>query len=151
MVEETQRRTGQRPDSVVVDSGYTDSISIDAVDRMGVLLYGPLPTQPLTPREGKRFNPELLKPTVQDSEAMVHFKLRMDSPQGREVYRERAETAELTNAEVKDKRGLSRFLVRGLDKVQSVVLWTATALNLVRLIEAGLLLPPPVPALAPTA
>ncbi|MCB1992564.1 MAG: transposase, partial [Geminicoccaceae bacterium] len=47
----------------------------------------------------------------------------------KEIYKQRAATAECTNAQARN-RGLRRFLVRGSKKVKAVLLWFALAHNM---------------------
>jgi IS5 family transposase len=61
----------------------------------------------------------------------------MASPEGKEIYKQRAATAETVNADLKTWRGLDRLLVRGIDKVLSVALLAALAYNLMRAIRMG--------------
>ena len=55
----------------------------------------------------------------------------MGTEEAKEIYKQRAATAECVNAQAR-KRGLVRLLVRGLEKVRSVALWFATAHNMAR-------------------
>jgi hypothetical protein len=55
----------------------------------------------------------------------------MGTEQAKEIYRQRASTAECVNA-IARNRGLRQFTVRGLQKVNSVLLWYALAHNLMR-------------------
>jgi hypothetical protein len=55
----------------------------------------------------------------------------MDSEAAREIYKERAATAECVNALARN-RGLHRLPVRGLQRVRSVVRLFALAHNLMR-------------------
>jgi hypothetical protein len=52
------------------------------------------------------------------------------------IYKQRAATAECVNA-IARGRGLTQFLVRGLDKVKAVALWYAIAHNMMRAITLG--------------
>ncbi len=45
------------------------------------------------------------------------------------IYKERAATAECVNAQARN-RGLTRFLVRGIDKAKAVATWHALAHNM---------------------
>ena len=49
----------------------------------------------------------------------------------KEIYKQRPATAECVNA-IARGRGLTQFLVRGLDKVKALALWYALAHNLMR-------------------
>jgi IS5 family transposase len=55
----------------------------------------------------------------------------MGTPEAKQIYKERAATAECVNA-ISRNRGLRQFLVRGLRKVRAVALWFAIAHNLMR-------------------
>ena len=56
----------------------------------------------------------------------------MGTDAAKTIYKERAATAELTNADLRCRRGLDRLPVRGTAKVTSVLLWAALAYNLLR-------------------
>ena len=59
----------------------------------------------------------------------------MGSTQGKQIYLERAATAETVNADLKTWRGLDRLLLRGTTKVLMVATWSALAYNLMRAIR----------------
>ena len=56
----------------------------------------------------------------------------MATKEAKQIYRERAATAEWVNAQARN-RGLRQFGVRGMVKAKAVVLWYALAHNLMRL------------------
>jgi transposase len=58
--------------------------------------------------------------------------------EAKEIYKQRAATAETVNADLRRWRGLDRFLVRGKGKVFSVILWSAITYNVMRWIGAGM-------------
>ena len=55
----------------------------------------------------------------------------MGGEEAKNIYKHRAATAECVNA-IARGRGLSQFVVRGLNKVKAVALWYALAHNLMR-------------------
>jgi hypothetical protein len=55
----------------------------------------------------------------------------MGTGKAKDIYKERAASAELSNAQTRN-RGLRQFLVRGVEKVKMVALWHAVAHNLKR-------------------
>ena len=55
----------------------------------------------------------------------------MATEEAKEIYKERASTAECVNA-VARNRGLQQFRVRGQRKVKAVLLWYALAHNMMR-------------------
>ena len=71
------------------------------------------------------------QPLPGDSATIAEWRQRMGTPEAKQVYKERASTAECVNA-ISRNRGLRQFLVRGLRKVRAVALWFAIAHNLMR-------------------
>ncbi len=60
---------------------------------------------------------------------------RMATPEGREVYQQRARVAETPFAILKSVMGIRQFLLRGLEKVKTEWLWAATSFNLAKLVR----------------
>ena len=71
-----------------------------------------------------------LEPKPGDTEAVLAWKARMASEEGKEIYKQRASTSETVNADLKARRGLVQLTVRGLEKAKCVALWCALAYNL---------------------
>ena len=71
------------------------------------------------------------QPLPGDSPTIAQWRVRMGTPEAKEIYKDRASTAECVNA-ISRNRGLRQFLVRGLLKVRAVALWFAIAHNLMR-------------------
>ena len=84
---------------------------------------------PPKPARNKSNRGRELEPKRGDSEAVLAWKERMASEQGKEIYKQRAATSQTVNADLRTHRGLSQILVRGLDKSKCVVLWCALAYN----------------------
>ena len=55
----------------------------------------------------------------------------MGTPEAKEIYKERAATAECVNAQARN-RGLQRLTVRGIEKVKAVATWFAIVHNMAR-------------------
>ena len=61
---------------------------------------------------------------------LVHqFRLKMQTPEAREIYRQRGTVAEFPNAWIKEKFGLRQFRLRGLVKVGLEALWACLTYN----------------------
>ncbi len=58
----------------------------------------------------------------------------MGTAEAKEIYRQRAATAECVNA-IARNRGLHAFRVRGRTKVRAVLVWFALAHNLMRAVS----------------
>lgn len=135
MLEQIERRTGVKPEELLVDGGFISKDSVDDVAEKQVTLYGPVPERKHHP------DPYAVKPS--DSEAVRCWKQRMASEEAKLIYRERAATAETVNGDLRAWRSLERFLVRGKRKALCVVLWNALAYNILRWVALapGVLLP----------
>jgi transposase len=115
---------GLRPREHLVDGGFAKLADIDALAAEGVAVYTPPPT----PRSGR--DPHAALPG--DPPAIAGWRCRMGTDDAKAVYKQRAATAELVNAQARN-RGLVRLLVRGAEKVKAVLLWHALAHNMARL------------------
>jgi transposase len=122
LVDRLEGTFGIRPAEVLVDGGYATLADIEELEGCGTAVYAPPMRRP--PRKEAR-NPH------PDSPGVARWRARMDTDEGKAVYRERAATAEWVNAQARN-RGLQRLPVRGLERVRSVLLWFALAHNLQR-------------------
>ncbi len=124
MLDQVEQRYGKRPDKWLVDGGYARHDDIEEADGRGTTVYAPVPK----PKDPNR-DPHL--PRGEDSAAIAQWRQRMGGSEAKDIYRQRAATAECVNA-IARGRGLSQFVVRGLNKVKAVALWYALAHNLMR-------------------
>lgn len=136
MVEQVQKRLGQDPDQWLVDGGFPAHDQIDAVaDKTEV--YAPVP-EPKTKKDkqGSAVQQDTAtdkhEPKAGDSEAVASWRVRMGTEEARQLYKQRAATAECVNAQARN-RGLLRMPVRGLVKVRCVVGLFVLAHNLLRM------------------
>ena len=58
------------------------------------------------------------------------FLQKMQTPQAKEIYRQRGAVAEFPNAWIKEKLGLRQFRLCGLAKVLLEVLWACLTYNI---------------------
>jgi transposase len=121
---QVEQRTGRQVEQHLLDGGYMRYADIEQAQEQDVELF--LPPKPA--RNPERRGRELeVKPS--DSAAVRAWKQRMASPEGKEIYRQRAATSETVNADLRSYRGLTPLTVRGLLKIQCVALWCALAYN----------------------
>jgi hypothetical protein len=100
-------------------------------------LYAPVPRpKSAKAKDGKDDEPPApgseFEPKPGDSDAVAQWRARMATDAAREIYKDRAATAECVNAQARN-RGLLRMPVRGLAKVKCVVRLYALAHNLMRM------------------
>jgi sRNA-binding protein len=122
---------GERPGQHLADGGFAKLEDIEALSKKGVETFVPVPK----PRDASR---DRYGPHAGDSQGVADWRKRMGGDEAKEVYKERAATAECANAQARN-RGLTQFLVRGLEKVKTITLWYALTHNMIctwRLIEA---------------
>ena len=135
MVEQVERRLGHSPDEWLVDGGFPAHEQIDAVAGK-TEVYAPVP-EPRAKKDAKKDEQDnevpqdKHQPKPGDSEAVAQWRARMASEDAKDIYKQRAATAECVNAQARN-RGLLRMPVRGLTKVRSVVGLFVLAHNLMR-------------------
>jgi transposase len=127
MVEQIRERLEQVPETLTADGGFSTIDDIEATAAAGTEVYTPVKEAKRLLEEGK--NPYTPKPG--DSPAIADWRVRMGSDLAKAIYQLRAQTAELTNANMRN-HGLYRVNVRGLSKVKTVLLWHVLAHNLLR-------------------
>lgn len=129
MLQDIQERTGEKPREHLVDGGFANKEDIQKVAQEGVTVYAPV-------QKPKKEGVDPHEPKPGDSPEVAAWRQRMGTPEAKEVYKERASTAETTNADLRTHRGLNRFLVRTIPKVKCVVLWAALTYNILKMIAA---------------
>ncbi len=119
--EQVVERSEQEPDAYLMDGGYVDLDQIQTLERRGIKVYAP-------PKEShKRV---AWKPGTKPE--LMAWLDRMETDEGKAIYRHRASSVECVNALARVKYGVQQFRVRGLSKVTSVMLLVAITHNLTR-------------------
>ena len=126
MLDQIERRFGQRPKEALVDGGYVDYEEIAKIQQgeKGCKVYAPVPA---SRKEGV----DCYTPKAKDSPQVAEWRQRMGTEEAKEIYKQRGATAEWVNAQARN-HGLQQLLVRGKNKVRAIGLWLATALNMAR-------------------
>ena len=115
---------GERPARHLVDGGYTRLEDIEKLEGKGCQVFAPAPRA----RVGQ---PDRWVPRATDPKGVAAWRARMGTEEARATYRHRAATAELANAQAKN-RGLGQLTVRGTIKAKTVALWFALVHNRTR-------------------
>jgi transposase len=126
MVEQHEERYQETPQAMLVDGGFVKKEAIEQVSppKGGTVVYAPV-------MESKDPQRDRHTPCDDDSPAVAEWRVRMGTAEAKEIYKERAATAECVNA-IARNRNLQQFRVRGRPKVRAVVLWYVLAHNLMR-------------------
>ena len=67
--------------------------------------------------------PRLISIRRSEDPLIVAFRAKMDTPEAKQIYRQRGPTAEFPNAWIKEKLGLRKFRLCGLGKARVEALW----------------------------
>ena len=130
MLEEIDSRTGKQPKELLVDGGFVNLDAIAEAKQKGITVYMPVPAPK---QEG--VDPHAPKPT--DTKPVAEWRRRMGTDGAKEIYKERASTAETVNADLRTHRALDRFSVRGLTKALAVTLLSVVTYDVLRAISLG--------------
>lgn len=124
MLEQIKKRTGKYPNEGLVDGGFASKDEIDKASENHIVVYAPV-------QKPKDKNRDPYKPLEGDSKAVASWRERMGTDEAKDIYKERAATAECVNG-IARNRGLIQLTVRGLKKVKVSLLWFALAHNVMR-------------------
>lgn len=124
MLEEVARRTGRLPAEQLADGGYNDKKSIEEFAKRGVVLYAPITEKRRAANAVSHHGP--------DSEAVAAWRARMGTEQAKEIYKQRAATAETVNADLRCWGGFNRLTARGIHKVQTIALWSVLTYDILK-------------------
>ena len=114
------------PKVCYVDGGFVTNEDIEASARAGTTLYAPIKSEKKQLEKGG--DPYARKQGECDEVAA--WRQRMSTPEGKAEYRNRGKT-EWSNAQAR-RSGLDKVRVRGLQKVNTVVLWFVLMMTLLR-------------------
>jgi hypothetical protein len=111
---------------VLTDGGFAKKEDVEALAKTAepCTVYAPWP-------EHKTVAGQVIGPQPEDSPEVQQWYERMQTPEAKEIYKDRAATAECVNALARN-RGMQQFLVRGVKKIRSVVLLFVLVQNLLR-------------------
>jgi hypothetical protein len=109
-----------------VDGGFVTMEDVESVGQRGVTVFAPPKEVEKQQQQGK----DPYAPKRGDTPKVAEWRQRMGTAEAQERYKQRGK-CEWSNAQCRN-RGLYQFVVRGLQKVKSVVLWFVLVHNLFR-------------------
>ena len=140
MVQVIEQQSGQRPASILADSGYCSekNLAYLAVSgQSGHPIDGYIATGKQKPDEYRQSCPR--GPLPRDATRVDRMRRKLQTRAGRAVYAARKTIVEPVFGQIKEARGFRRFLLRGLAKVRgewALVCLTHNILKLYRLCYA---------------
>ncbi len=123
MLGDIRKRTGRLPKVLLADGGCVKLSCIEAAGNAGVQVIAP----PM--KKGAAGKPG---PKRGDTPHVKAWRERMTTEEAKSLYRQRPALAELSNADFKERFGLTHVLVRGLAKITCVALLAAIAFNILQ-------------------
>jgi len=126
MLDQIETRFGERPKEALVDGGFANHEDIAQVqgEKKKCTVSAPV-------AKPKKEGVDRHEPKATDSKEVAEWRQRMGTPEAKEIYKERAATAECVNAQARN-RGLQRLTVRGIEKVKAIATWFAIVHNMAR-------------------
>jgi transposase len=124
LAEQIEEQHQRRPGEWLADGGCTSFENVNEMAERGCQVIAPLRQRPSEDRKPTDVRPG-------DSPAVREWRARMATEEAKELYKRRGATAEWVNAQFR-AQGMLRFLVRGTEKVLSVVLLHALTHNMRR-------------------
>jgi transposase len=126
MLDQIEKRFGERPKEALVDGGLANHKDIEEVQggEKECTVYAPV-------AKPKKDGVDRHEPRATDSEEVAEWRKRMGTKAAKEIYKLRAATAECVNAQARN-RGLQQLTVRGVEKVKAIATWFAIVQNMAR-------------------
>ena len=128
MLQRIAATAGALPDVLTTDAGYWSEDNAKSCAEQGIDAYiatGRLPHgQPLPPKRG---------PMPKNADAKARMARKLRSKTGSAIYAQRKGIVEPVIGQIKEARGLRRFLLRGLEKVDAEWHLIAATHNLLKL------------------
>ncbi len=128
MLQRIATSAGALPTVMTMDAGYWSEDNANACADQGIDAYiatGRLPHgQPPPPKRG---------PLPRNADAKARMTRKLKSKRGSRIYGQRKAIVEPVNGQIKEARGLRRFLLRGLEKVNGEWHLIAATHNLLKL------------------
>ncbi len=127
MLDQLRQRYRQQPREALADGGFIKLTDITAAEAAGIAVF--LPIMEIEEKRAKGIDP--FAPLKGDTPEVAGWRARMATPEAQTIYKERAASAEWTNAQSRN-HGLQQFRVRGTLKAKAIALWHALAINFQR-------------------
>lgn len=127
MMEEAERQTGKKAEQVLADAGFFSLANLEELECRGVDAYVPDSNLARELNTGQRCK------RLRLSRTQRRMRQKLRAPTGRAVYGRRKGLVEPVLGVLKEQRGMKRFRLRGLSKVNIEFTLASVAYNLTRL------------------
>jgi transposase len=137
MLEKIEQQSGQRPETILADSGYCSEKNLELLEaaaESGQRITGYIATG--KQKHGEHRQPCPRAPLPKGANGVERMKRKLQTKAGKAVYAARKTIVEPVFGQIKHARGFRQFLLRGLEKVRaewSLVCLTHKVLKLYRM------------------
>jgi transposase len=128
LVEEAERQSGTKAEKILADAGFFSLENIEELEARGLEVY--LPDSNLA----RELNTGQRCPRMRLGKTQRRMRQKLRGPTGQAVYRRRKALVEPVWGTLKEQRGMRRFRLRGLEKVNIEFTLAAVSFNLTRLL-----------------
>jgi IS5 family transposase len=128
LVEEAERQSGTKAEKILADAGFFSLENIEELEARGLEVYIPDSNLARELNTGQRC------PRMRLGKTQRRMRQKLRGPTGQAVYRRRKALVEPVWGTLKEQRGMRRFRLRGLEKVNIEFTLAAVSFNLTRLL-----------------
>jgi len=128
LVEEAERQSGTKAEKILADAGFFSLENIGELEARGLEVYIPDSNLARELNTGQRC------PRMRLGKTQRRMRQKLRGPTGQAVYRRRKALVEPVWGTLKEQRGMRRFRLRGLEKVNIEFTLAAISFNLTRLL-----------------
>jgi transposase len=138
MLEKIEQQSGQRPETILADSGYCSEKNLELLEaaaESGQRITGYIATG--KQKHGEHRQPCPRGPLPKGASRVERMKRKLQTKAGKAVYAARKTIVEPVFGQIKHARGFRQFLLRGLEKVRAE--WSRVCLthNVLKLYRMG--------------
>lgn len=128
MVDEVERRCRRRPRRVLADSGFYSNQNVAQLTARGIDVYVPDANLAGELHDGAPVGTSLGRMTASNPHLLA-MRQKLRTAQGQRRYRKRQTIVEPVFGVLKEQRGMRKFQLRSLEKVNTEWMWAALAYN----------------------
>jgi hypothetical protein len=137
MLEQVQQNVGDKPQAASADTGYWDPKQVSDPRVQGIDLHVAVGKQKHGERNAAtKEDPDVVELAEPDS-LLEQMKQKLKTEAGRDLYRMRKAIVEPVFGQIKEQRGMRRFLLRGLQNVRAEWKLICLTHNLLKLFRSG--------------
>ena len=123
MVEEAERQSGAKAEKILADAGFFSLENVEELESRGLDVYLPDSNLARELNTGQRCS------RIRLSQTQRRMRQKLRGPTGQAVYRRRKALVEPVWGTLKEQRGMRRFRLRGLEKVNIEFTLAAISFN----------------------